>query len=192
MARRRRVRGFTRRQGRQGLWARYTSFTPSNVVTAPLYTEDALIFPALWERELQDVTQPKRGMGGALMKRAFGQVVWEITQDDQASTVVVPTFEILVFAASTQEPAATAAADFNTNAENQRVLHYSMKGPDTCLTSTVAAVQTRWYCTMSFDIKVSAKLPGQDIVLSTRCSETDTASVDTRPRANFTAYLTTP
>ncbi len=191
MARRRRS-GFRRSMGRQGLWVRHETFTPSDVVTAPKYTEDAVVFPALWEREPQDITQPKRGKGSALLKRAFGAVMWEIIQTDAASTVFSPVFETLVFAASTEEPAATAAADFAANLERQRILHYSAVGPNAVMDQASASTRSRWYAMMAFDIKVAAKLPAQDIVISTRCSETETAEVDIRVRAQFTAYLTTP
>ncbi len=191
-ARRKSFRRSTR-MGRQGLWVRHEAFTPSNVVTAPLYTEDAVIFPSLWERELQDLTNPKRGRGGALLKRAFGSVTWEIRQSDAANTIISPFFEVLVFAASTEEPAATAAADFAANLENQRVLHYSLQGIQASQRVTNAATQlTRWYGTIHFDIKVAARLAGQDIVLSTRCSETETVEVGIGARATFSAYLTTP
>ncbi len=193
MARRSRRRGFARRQGRQGLWIRHETFTPSEVVTAPLYTEDAVVFPSLWERELQDLSNPKRGAGGALLKRAFGSVSWEIRQADTANTIAAPNFEILVFAASTEEPAAASAGEFTANLENQRVLHYKMMGPNTSIiVANATNSATRWYGTMDFDIKVAARLAGQDIVLTTRCSETETVDVGINVRAQFSAYLTTP
>ncbi len=193
MARRRRARRAFTAQGRQGLWVRHETFTPSQVVTAPFYTEDAVVFPSLWEREVQDLTNPKRGRGGALMKRCFGSVSWEIRQSDAANTVLTPNFEVLIFAASTEEPAATAAGDFAANLESQRILHYSMMGPDVVgqLPDNVTT-RYRWWATKLFDVKVAAKLPGQDIVISTRCSETETAEVAIGARVQFTAYLTTP
>jgi len=184
----------SRRQGRQGLWIRYETFTPSGVVTAPKLTEDAVIFPELWQREQLDQVNPKKGPGGPLMKRMFGSVTWEIREDEAADTVQSPNFEVLVFAASTEEPAATAAADFGANLERQRVLHYSNKGVD----DTMVVLQAdsthplRWYSTITFDIKVAARLSGQDIVIMTRCSETETVSVEIRPRLQVSAYLTTP
>jgi len=193
VARRKQRRSRVRDSGRQGLWVRHSTFTPSNVVTAPLYTEDAVVFPQLWEREQSVLTQPKRGAGGALLKRCFGSVAWEIRQSDAGSTIVAPNFEVLIFAASTEEPAASAAGDFDANLESQRILHYKMMGPTTSIRVTNTATQlTRWYATMHFDVKVAAKLPGQDIVLTTRCSETETAEVGIGVRAQFTAYLTTP
>ncbi len=194
MARRKsRARVSRMTNGRQGLWVRHETFTPSDVVTAPKYTEDAVIFPSLWEREVQDLTNPKRGRGGALMKRFMGSVNWEILQADDVSTVLTPVFEVLVFAASTEEPAASAAADFGANLESQRVLHYSMIGPDTFgVVANASATASRWWATLRYDIKVAAKLPGQDIVLSTRCSESETASVGIRVRAQVSSYLTTP
>lgn len=193
MARRRRSRAIMRKQGRQGLWVRHETFVPSDVVTAPKYTEDAVVFPQLWEREQLDLTNPKRGPGGPLMKRAFGAVVWEIRQSDTADTVLAPNFEILIFAASTEEPAAVNAADFTANLERQRVLHYSVAGPDTTIiVANSTGSRTRWYATMSFDIKVSARLANQDIVLSTRCAESETSDVSIPVRAQFTAYITTP
>ncbi len=112
---------------------------------------------------------------------------------DQASSVISPNFEILIFAASTEEPPATAAATFGVNLENQRILHYKMMGPQ--VFATIANDPTRinrWYATMEFDIKVAARLAGQDIVLSTRCSESETADVQIGVRAQFSSYLTTP
>lgn len=193
MARRRRSRGFTKRQGRQGLWVRHETFTPTDVVTAPKYTEDAVVFPQIWEREQLDLTNPKKGAGGPLLKRAFGSVSWEIRQADTAATVNSPNFEILVFAASTEEPAASAAADFAANLERQRVLHYSMMGPvATILVANDTGDATRWYGNMAFDIKVAARLAGQDIVISTRCAESETANVTIGVRVQFSAYVTTP
>ncbi len=195
MARRRRTgrRVVARGDGRQGLWVRHETFTPSDVVTAPKYTEDAVVFPLLWEREQSTLTQPKRGKGGALLKRCFGSVSWEIRQSDMGSTIISPNFEILIFAASTEEPAATGAGDFAANLAAQRILFYKMMGPTvTQRVTNTASSLTRWYATMDFDVKVAAKLPGQDIVLSTRCSETVTAEVAIGVRAQFTAYLTTP
>ncbi len=193
MARRRRKGGRTKGSGRQGLWVRHETFIPNNVVTAPLYTEDAVIFPQLWEREQLDLTNPKKGPGGPLLKRAFGSVMWEIRQADDVSTINAPFFEVLVFAASTEEPQATVAADFVANLERQRVLHYSATGIDsTLIVANDAAGATRWYGTIHFDIKVAARLSGQDIVISSRCSETETASVNISARVQFSAYLTTP
>jgi len=183
----------SRRSGRQGLWIRYETFTPTDVVTAPKVTEDALIFPDLWERELNDITQPKRGMGSALLKRAFGSVMVEIREDETANTVLIPNIEVLIFMAATTEPAATTAADFVDNLENQRVLHYSMHGLDNFHNvTTQAGSRFRWTQTINFDIKVAAKLPGQDLVLMCRCSETETVDVSIGFRAQFTAYITTP
>lgn len=179
--------------GRQGLWIRYETFTPSDVVTAPKLTEDALIFPDLWEREINDITQPKRGRGSALLKRAFGSVMCEIREDETANTVLIPNLEVLIFMASTTEPPATAAADFAKNLETQRVLHYSMHGFDNFANvTTQAGSRFRWMQTIPFDIKVSAKLPGQDLVLMARCSETETVDVTVGLRAQFSAYITTP
>ncbi len=193
MPRRRTRRKPSFQKGRQGLWIRYATFTPSDIVTAPKYTEDAVIFPSLWEREVQTVTQPKRGPGGPLLKRMFGSVMWAVRMDVTVNTINTPYFEVLVFAASTTEPAATAAADFNTNLENQRVLHYSMAGPDTTFhLPDNAGTGYRWYATMPFDIKVAARLAGEDIVISTRCSETETVDVAINPRIQVSAYITTP
>lgn len=191
--RRRRSGGRTKTQGRQGLWVRHATFTPSTVTTAPLYTEDAVIFPDLWEREQSNITQPKRGTGGPLLKRAFGSVAWEIRQSDVGDTIKMPVFEILIFQASTTEPPATGANDFVTNLENQRVLHYSMAGSQhSIIVINDATDITRWYATMKFDIKVQCRLANQDIVMSTRCSETETAEVNINVRALFSAYITTP
>ncbi len=195
MARRARRRSFKGgKAGRQGMWIRHETFEPSDVVTAPLYTEDAVVFPELWERD-QDtaLTNPKRGPGGPLLKRAFGSATWSIRQADDVSQIFIPTFEVLIFAASTEEPAASDAADFAANLERQRVLHYSMSGPDTIIiVANVAGAATRWYATMNFDIKVAARLAGQDIVISTRCSETETVDVTISARIQFSAYITTP
>ncbi len=193
MARRRRSSRRSMKQGRQGLWIRYETFTPSDVVTAPKLTEDALIFPELWEREENQITQPKRGAGGPIMKRCFGSVSWEIREDETANTVLIPNVEVLVFAAATTEPAATAAGDFGTALENQRILHYSMHGMDNFHNvTTQAANRFRWSQTVNFDVKVSARLAGQDIVLMTRNSETETVDVVIGVRAQFSAYMTTP
>ncbi len=191
--RRSRGRRSVRKSGRQGLWVRHVVFTPSDVVTAPKYTEDAVVFPSLWERELQDITNPKRGPGGPLMKRAFGTVQWEIRMDDSVNTIIQPNFEVLVFAASTEEPAATAAADFDANLERQRVLHYQLTAPIATLVNPDQTVgRYKWYGMVDFDIRVAARLAGQDIVISTRCSESETANVNIGVRATFSAYLTTP
>lgn len=193
MARRSRRSSRVRKAGRQGLWVRHETFTPSTVVTAPKYTEDAVIFPDLWEREIQDLTNPKRGAGGPLMKRAFGSVSWEIKQADDVSTINAPNFEVLIFGASTEEGPATAASQFVVNLENQRILHYKMVGPNTSLNVfNNPGGRTRWYGMLTFDIKVNARLAGQDIVFSTRCSESETADVAINVRAQFSAYLTTP
>ncbi len=194
MARRRSAgRRSVRRAGRQGLWVRHETFTPSQVVTSPYYTEDAVVFPELWEREMQDLTNPKRGPGGPLQKRCFGSVSWEVRMATTASTVITPFFEVLIFAASTEEPAASAAADFGANLENQRVLFYKMMGVDATANITQDDDRRyRWYATMDFDVKVSARLAGQDIVISTRASETETTDVTIGTRAQFSAYLTTP
>ncbi len=193
MPRRRRNRGRTAKSGRQGLWVRHESFVPNTIVTAPMYTEDAVIFPQLWEREQLDLTNPKKGPGGPLLKRCFGTVTWEIRQATDVNTILAPFFEVLVFAASTEEPPATAAADFVANLERQRVLHYSMAGPNVFgFVANDPAGGTRWYGSMPFDIKVAARLSGQDIVISTRCSESETVDVRIAPRVQFSAYLTTP
>lgn len=193
MARRRAGRRMVRRQGRQGLWVRYETFTPSEFVTAPAISEDALIFPELWEREENVLIQPKRGAGGAVLKRAFGSVMWEIREDETVNTVLVPNCEVLIFAAATTEPAATVAGDFAANLESQRVLHYSMHGFDNFANVvTQAGTRYRWSQTIEFDIKVGARLAGQDIVMMTRCSETETVDVDIGVRAQFSAYITTP
>lgn len=193
MARRRRAFRGSRKMGRQGLWVRHETFTPSNVVTAPLYTEDAVIFPELWEREFQDITTPKSGRGGALMKRMMGSVTWEIRMSDAASSVVMPTFEVLVFAAATTEPAATVAGDFTINLEQQRILQYSMVGTQaTYDVINSPNSRNRWYATIPIDIRVAARLTQQDIVLTTRCSETETSEVAIGVRALVSAYVTTP
>jgi len=192
-ARRRRSRGRTRSSGRQGLWVRHETFEPTDVVTGPKYTEDAVIFPDLWQREVQNLVNPKKGAGGALMMRAFGSVMWEIRQRDFVNTIQTPNYEVLIFAASTEEPAATQASDFLSNLESQRILFYEMTGGNySQIVANNAGGATRWYGMLKFDIKVKARLSGQDIVLSTRCSETETVDVSIDVRAQFSAYLTTP
>ncbi len=192
MARRRTRSARSRQMGRQGLWIRYQAFSPSDVVTAPKLTEDALIYPDLWEREISDLTQPKRGKGGALLKRCFGTCRWEIRETTAVNTVIIPGYEVLIFAAATTEPAATASTDFEDALTTQRILHYSMTGPRVAADFGGTEDRFRWWADLNFDVKVSAKLPGQDIVVMTRCSETETADVDIDVRLQFSAYITTP
>ncbi len=193
MARRRtgRMPRFRRDAGRQGLWARFETFTPTDIVTAPKFTENAVIFPSLWEREFQDPTQPKRGRGGALLKRLFGSVAWEIRVANVGTTVNIPVFEVLVFSASDTEPASTAAADFNTSLETKRVLHYSMQGVGnvTHLGPRAIDVYSAW---IPFDVKVAARLPGQEIIVSTRCSESENVDTSISVRVQASGYITTP
>ncbi len=192
MARRRRSFRGNKRMGRQGLWIRHETFNPSTVVTAPLLTEDAVVFPSLWEREFQDITTPKSGAGGAIMKRMFGSATWEVRENATGDTVITPTFETLVFVASTNEPAATAAGDFTINLEQHRVLHYSMFGPQAFADVAHGAERNRWYATQQFDIKVAARLTQNDIVIMLRCSETETVNVTIGVRLVVSAYVTTP
>lgn len=194
MARRRISRGRSvRKVGRQGLWVRYATFTPSNIVTAPLLTENSMVPPLIWERNVSDTTNPKRGPGGPLLKRAFGSAMWEIRETSGVNTVRMPFFEVLIFAASETDPVASDAADFEFAMERQRVLHYSAKSVDVVqLLTGPSAVQQTFWCTLPFDIKVSARLSSQDIVMMTRCSETVTVDVAIDVRAQFSAYITTP
>ncbi len=191
MARRRASRSRRFKMGRQGLWIRHEVFIPSNVVTAPLLTEDAVVFPDQWERVSEDTSQPKYGAGGPVLQRVFGSCIWEIDEADSANTILAPNFEVLVFIASTQEPAATAAGDFAANLENQRVLHYSTMGPQV-YARVPTATSLRWNATLRFDSKAKARLAGNDVVVMTRCSESETASVTIRARLQVSAYLTTP
>lgn len=113
-------------QGRQGLWFRQESFSPSALNVAVGLEGDSLILPSDWERLVQPQTQP-RSKGGARLERSFCQFSMLVSYDATTTFQIIPAIEVLNYAQNTRAGALpTSQASYSSRLGDSRVLWHRM------------------------------------------------------------------
>ncbi len=110
--------------GRQGLWFRQESFSPTDLDTSVGLQGDTLITPAAWERNVQATTQPMR-KGGARLERVMCQFSMLVSYDATSVFQIIPAIEILNYV-DTSVSLPTSQASYSNRLENQRVLWHRL------------------------------------------------------------------
>ncbi len=184
--------------GRQGLWIRQPSYSPTLVEASTATYSDIVLDPSMWERAEQVGTQPKKGAGGAMLERLFCQFSFIVTFDaDSAGSFVIPSAECLCSMQSDQfANVIVGTTTFNASLENERVLwHEEYARTDSSFRESAGgAFVGQVQYSGKFESKMKARLADRAVTQSWTLGF-DTAGTgisNVSQTAVWTAYMTTP
>lgn len=193
MARRKPIARRTGRRvqsGRQGLWLRQASYSPTLVEQVTGTFSDIVATPDDWERDYQVGTQTMRGAGASRLERMFGQFSFQTTYDTDGATPISPVFEVLIWEQSAQFASlVTDGTQFDNILENQRVLWH--KTYESLVRKNVTGAVFSGYC--SFEVKSKVRLADKSLGFAIRLGfDTAFSTRGTDVLANWVGYVTTP
>ncbi len=110
--------------GRQGLWFRQESFSPTDITASVGLQGDTLITPSVWERNVQATTQPMR-KGGARLERVFCQFSMLVSYDATSVFQIIPAIEVLNYV-DTSVSLPTSQSSYANRLDSQRVLWHKL------------------------------------------------------------------
>ncbi len=192
------VRRARKGSGRQGLWIRQPSFSPTEVQATTATFSDFVLDPTMWERTEQVGTQPKKGAGGAMLERIFCQFSFIVTFDaDTSGSFIIPSCEALCSMQSDQfVNTIVSNTTFDASLENERVLwHEEYARTDSNFRESAGgAFVGQVQFSGKFESKMKARLADRAIAMSwTLGFDTGGTGIsDVSATAIWSAYMTTP
>jgi len=187
--RRRRMR--FRQNGRQGLWFRQESFSPTTLDNTVGLEGDTLIDPADWERNVQPVTQPKR-VGGARLERSFCQFSMLVSYDATTTFQIIPAIEVLNYMGDFSA-LPTNQAGYATQLDENRVLWHRLY-PATIRAGLVDPTVIQVQFSGSWESRSKARLSGArvNLIFNSFFDHTQASIIDVSTLVVYTGYISTP
>lgn len=181
-----------KQQGRQGLWFRQESFSPS-VLNASVGLEgDTLISPSDWERFVQSQTQPKI-KGGARLERSFCQFSMLVSYDATTTFQIIPAIEVLNYAATTALAPPTSQANYAARLGDSRVLWHRLY-PATIRAGLVDPTVVQVQFSGMWESRSKCRLADQEInlVFNSFFDHGGADIIDVSTLVVYTGYISTP
>lgn len=179
-------------QGRQGMWFRQESYSPTDLQASTGLQGDTLIQPDDWERIVNVQTQPK-AKGGARLERSFCQFSMLVSYDATSTFQIIPAIEVLNYAVPQQNALPASQAGYATQLQQQRVLWHRLY-PATIRAGLVDPTVIQVQYAGSWESRSKCRLAEQKINLLFNSFFDHGAAdiIDVSTLVVYTGYISTP